>query len=200
MVTTAERLEYLRTTKLGECTRCPLHRFRTKIVFGEGNPDADIMFVGEAPGQQEDLSGRPFVGNSGKLLEQWLATVGLKRSDVYIANTTKCRPPENRDPYPQEKEACSPFLHAQIFLVQPKVLIALGRHAANTLAGQNLTMTDLRTSNLAYSNEAAKLHVPIVAVYHPSFVLRKGRGATEQEALADLRKALTLAGLSLPPQ
>lgn len=195
---TAGRLEYLRE-KIGDCTRCVLHLKRTKIVFGEGNPDADIMFVGEAPGHHEDVSGRPFVGPAGKLLDEWIVAIGLQRSAVYIANTVKCRPPENRDPYPPEKEACSPFLHTQIHIVQPKVLIALGRHAANTLAGQKLTMGELRSADLKYANEKTGASAPIVAVYHPSFVLRKGRGATEQEALADLRRALAIAGLSATP-
>lgn len=192
MVTAADRLEYLRVEKLGDCTRCPLHKFRTNIVFGEGNPEADIMFVGEAPGQQEDLSGRPFVGRSGQLLDQWLASFDMKRSDVYIANTCKCRPPENRDPYPPEKEACAPYLHGQIFLIRPKVLIALGRHAANSLTQGQRTMGELRASDLVYENDVSGFKIPVIAVYHPSFVLRKGRGDTEKEALADLQKALEI--------
>lgn len=191
MSDTDGRLAYLRE-KIGDCTRCPLHRGRTNLVFGEGNADADIMFVGEAPGHQEDMSGRPFVGPAGQLLNEWIVAIGLRRQDVYIANTVKCRPPENRDPYPVEKETCSPFLHTQIHLIRPKVLVALGRHAANTLAGQKMTMGDLRAAELKYSNDKTGVEAPIVAVYHPSFVLRKGRGATEREALADLRRALTI--------
>jgi uracil-DNA glycosylase family 4 len=185
-------LEILRVREIGNCQRCVLARYRDKIVFGEGDPEARIMFVGEAPGAQEDATGRPFVGASGKLLTSWLETLGMQREDVFIANTVKCRPPENRDPYPPEKEACSPFLHAQLAIIRPRVLVALGRHAANTLAGVNLTMTELRSAELVY--EKSNLRVPIVAIYHPSFVLRKGRGATEEEALADLRRAVALAG------
>lgn len=200
MTTTADRLEYLRVAKIGDCERCPLHMHRTKIVFGEGDPEADIMFVGEAPGANEDKTGRPFVGRAGKELDSWIEMLGLKRSDVYIANTCKCRPLDNRDPYPQEKEACAPFLHTQIFLIQPKVLVALGRHAANTLTGQKLSMGALRENDLRYENETTGLTLPVIAVYHPSYVLRKGRGETQQEALQDLQRALTVAGLSQPPQ
>lgn len=193
MTTTEERLGYLRVHKIGECTRCPLHRNRTKIVFGEGSPSADVMFVGEAPGAREDETGRPFVGAAGNELDAWIETVGLRRPDVYIANTVKCRPLDNRDPYPQEKEACAPFLHTQIFLVRPKVLVALGRHAANTLTGQRLSMADLREADLRYENAKTGLSIPVVALYHPSYVLRKGRGETQQTALEDLRRALCVA-------
>lgn len=200
MTEKAARLEYLHRTKIGDCTRCPLHRNRTNIVFGEGNPDADIMFVGEAPGANEDRTGRPFCGRSGNLLDQWIEKLGLQRSDVYIANTVKCRPLDNRDPFPQEKEACVPYLHTQIFLIRPKVLIALGRHAANGLAGQKLSMGDLRKTELAYEHPTQGLRLPVVAVFHPSYVLRRGRGETEEEALRDLRRAWALAGLSGPPR
>lgn len=200
MTTTAEKLEYLRVRKIGNCERCPLHRNRTHIVFGEGNPKADVMFVGEAPGANEDQTGRPFVGRAGKELEAWLETVGIQRANVYIANTVKCRPLDNRDPYPQEKEACAPFLHTQIALIKPKVLVALGRHAANTLAGAKLSMGDLRSNELAYEHPTDGSRIPVVAVFHPSYVLRRGRGEAQEEALRDLQKALTIAGLSTTPQ
>lgn len=192
-VSTADRLEYLRVVKLGDCQRCPLAHYRNKIVFGEGDPNAKLVIVGEAPGAQEDAAGRPFVGASGKLLNAWLEALGMQRGDVYIANILKCRPPDNRDPYPQEKEVCSPFLRAQLFLIRPRVIVALGRHAANTLTGQNLSMTDLRSTELRYEHKQANLLVPVVAVYHPSFVLRKGRGSTETEAIEDLRRAVAIA-------
>jgi DNA polymerase len=118
---------------------------------------------------------------------------------VYIANVVKCRPLDNRDPYPQEKESCAPFLHMQIFLIQPKVLVALGRHAANSLTGQKLTMAELRENQLTYRNEKTGVEAPVVAVYHPSYVLRGGRREKEPVALEDLRRALTLAGLSPRP-
>jgi DNA polymerase len=154
------------------------------------------MFVGEAPGQQEDATGRPFVGLAGQLLNAWIAAIGLRREGVYIANTVKCRPLENRDPYPTEKETCAPFLHTQIFLVRPKVLVALGRHAAHSLAETDIAMKSLRGADLHYRNAQTGVAVPVVATYHPSYVLRKGRGEPEQEVLADLRRAVTLGGLS----
>lgn len=193
MSSTEERLGYLRVHKIGECTRCPLHRNRSNVVFGEGNASADIMFVGEAPGAKEDETGRPFVGAAGKLLDKWISAVGMARSDVYIANVVKCRPLDNRDPYPQEKDACAPFLHTQIFLVRPRVLVALGRHAANNLTGRKLPMGALREEELAYTNGQTGLTVPVVAVYHPSYVLRRGRGEAEESALGDLRRALAIA-------
>lgn len=196
MTTVAEKLDYLRVRKIGDCQRCPLHRNRTNIVFGEGDPEADVMFVGEAPGAQEDQTGRPFVGMAGRCLDQWIVTLGLKRTDVYIANTVKCRPLDNRDPYPPEKEACAPFLHTQIYLIQPKVLVALGRHAANSLSGRNLSMGELRESQLIYENAKTGLTVPVVPIYHPSYVLRGKRAEKEPVALEDLRTALALAGLS----
>lgn len=195
VTTTSEKLEYLRVRKIGDCQRCPLHRNRTTVVFGEGNPEADIMFVGEAPGANEDQTGRPFVGRAGKELDTWIEAMGLQRQDVYIANIVKCRPLDNRDPYPQEKETCAPFLHTQIALIQPKVIVALGRHAGNTLSGYRVSMAELRQEELCYDHEPTRMRIPLVAVYHPSYVLRRGRGETQQEALQDLQEALSMAGL-----
>jgi len=198
MTTVVEKLDYLRVRKIGDCTRCALHMNRTNVVFGEGSPEADVMFVGEAPGAQEDQTGRPFVGMAGKCLDHWIEVIGLRRSEVYIANVVKCRPLDNRDPYPQEKDACAPFLHTQIFLIRPRVLVALGRHAANSLTGQRLTMAELRDSEFFYRNEKTGVEAPVVAIYHPSYVLRGGRAEKEPVALTDLRRALALAGLSSP--
>jgi DNA polymerase len=191
MTTVTEKLEYLRVVKIGDCKRCKLHLNRTNVVFGEGATDAHLMFVGEAPGAEEDRTGRPFVGRAGQLLDEWIAALGLQRRDVYIANVCKCRPLDNRDPFPQEKAACAPFLHTQIYLVRPRLLVALGRHAANTLAGQELSMAELRESRLVYNNAATGMRVPVVAVFHPSYVLRTGRGKAEAAVLGDLRKALS---------
>lgn len=196
MTSVEDKLAYLHANKIGDCTRCNLHRNRNKIVFGEGSPNADIMFVGEAPGANEDIQGRPFCGVSGELLNQWIVKLGLKRSDIYIANVVKCRPDDNRDPFPQEKEACAPFLHTQIWLIQPKVLVALGRHAANSLGATKLSMGDLRKADLHYEHSKSQLKIPVVPVYHPSYVLRRGRREAEQEALSDLRRAWAIAGLS----
>ncbi len=115
------------------CRRCPLHASRKNAVPGEGNPDARVVFVGEAPGRNEDLQGRPFVGAAGKLLTELLASIGLRREDVFITNVVKCRPPNNRDPRPEEIEACLPFLERQLRVIDPDIIVALGRHSALTL-------------------------------------------------------------------
>ena len=120
---------------LGDCRRCDLAERRQRIVFGEGDPDAALMFVGEGPGAEEDRTGRPFVGQAGKLLDAMIEAMGLRREEVFIANVVKCRPPGNRDPKPQEAAACAPFLDRQIELIRPKVLVALGKPAANRLTG-----------------------------------------------------------------
>src|SRR3990172_5644277 len=116
---------------VSKCTRCDLYQTKTKDVPGVGNPKAEIMFIGEAPGKDEDLKGEPFVGAAGKFLTEMIESIGMKRSDVYIANVVKHRPPENRDPYPEEAKACFPYLEKQIELIQPKLIVFLGRHAMN---------------------------------------------------------------------
>lgn len=205
----AQKLEYLRTKNVGDCQRCGLARTRTKLVFGVGNPDARIMFVGEAPGADEDRKGEPFVGRAGARLDQWLEQVGLARDDVYIANVLKCRPPGNRDPRPDEVERCSPFLQAQIRAIGPRVLVALGRHAGMLLTRrEDLTLKAMRGANLHFDIDHGGgriTPIPIVVTYHPSYVLRQegsgsgvssdagGVAALEQSVLADLRRALDFA-------
>lgn len=152
---------------LGDCTRCKLHRLgRTQIVFGVGNPDADLMFVGEAPGQDEDIQGFPFVGRAGQLLTKIIEAIGLKREDVYIANVLKCRPPGNRNPEPDEVASCEPFLRRQIEAVSPKVIVALGSFAARTLLQTEEAISRLR--GRVYKYGRARL----VATYHPAYLLR----------------------------
>ena len=130
---------------LGDCKRCPLHRLgRKQIVFGVGNPDAELMFVGEGPGADEDAQGEPFVGRAGQLLNNMISAMGLRREDIYIANVVKCRPPQNRTPEREECETCSPFLMRQIAVVRPKIIVALGAVAAKTLLGINDSMAKLR--------------------------------------------------------
>ena len=136
-----ERFEELKKTCLS-CTACPLSQTRTNVVFGEGNPDADLMFVGEAPGEQEDLSGKPFVGRSGQLLDRYLEYVGIRREDVFIANIIKCRPPANRDPKPSEEELCMPYLREQVRLIRPKIIVCLGRIAAMKLIREDYRITE----------------------------------------------------------
>ena len=115
------------------CLRCPLHEGRTRVVFGSGNADADLMFVGEAPGQQEDLQGLPFVGRAGKLLDELIEEIGLVRADVFVANVLKCRPPGNRDPQPEEIESCRPYLHRQVELIEPRLICTLGNFATKLI-------------------------------------------------------------------
>jgi DNA polymerase len=175
----ATKLEYLRRKNLGDCRRCPLAKTRTHIVFGVGNPRADIMFVGEAPGADEDRAGEPFVGRAGQRLDEWITAIGLRREDVYIANVLKCRPPGNRDPRPEEVDKCSPFLQAQIRAIAPKVIVALGRHAGMLLARRDdLSLRAMRSARLTYDvvgkdGSSTTQRIPLVVTYHPAYVLRQ---------------------------
>ncbi len=152
---------------LGECTRCKLHTTRTSIVFGVGAEDAPLMFVGEAPGEQEDRRGEPFVGPAGELLDKMIVAMGWSRETVYIANTTKCRPPQNRNPQPDELAACSPFLDAQIAAVAPRIIVALGRPAANQLLGVDAPISSLRGT--FHDRHGVK----VMPTFHPAYLLRE---------------------------
>lgn len=164
---------------LGDCTRCPLHEKRTQIVFGVGNPHAALMFIGEGPGHEEDRQGIPFVGAAGQLLTKIILAIDLARDDVYIANVVKCRPPNNRDPEPEEVEACRPFLDRQIDAVRPRVICALGRVAAVNLLRTDEGITRLRGRVFPY--RGAKL----VPTYHPAFLLRNP--AKKRECWEDMK-------------
>jgi uracil-DNA glycosylase family 4 len=148
------------------CQRCKLGRGRTNLVFGEGPPNAALMFIGEAPGEEEDRQGRPFVGAAGQLLNNLLNKLGLSREEVYITNVVKSRPPHNRDPEPDEIAACFPFLQQQIKAIRPKVIVALGRLAAQTLLNTREPLTRLRGRWHAYD------HIPVMPTFHPSYLLR----------------------------
>jgi len=149
------------------CTACGLHKSRTQTVFGVGDENADWMLIGEAPGAEEDRLGDPFVGQAGKLLDNMLAAIGLKRGEnVYIANVLKCRPPGNRNPEPAEVEQCTPFLKRQIALIQPKLIIAMGRFAAQTLLASDATIASMRGRVFRYEG------VPLIVTYHPAYLLR----------------------------
>ncbi len=161
----AESLSEL-NSKICECQNCVLGKTRTKFVFGVGNPDADAMLIGEAPGRDEDLQGEPFVGRAGKLLNDILKAVKFEREDVYIANILKCRPPNNRDPLPGEMETCIPYLHKQIDLVKPKIILCLGRVAANGLLDKKLSLGQLRESTYDFNG------IKVMATYHPAALLR----------------------------
>lgn len=176
---------------LGDCTRCPLHRQgRKQIVFGVGNPKADLMFIGEAPGADEDQQGEPFVGRAGQLLNNMIKAMGLQREQIYIANIIKCRPPGNRTPERDECETCSPFLMRQIAAIKPKVIVALGAVAAKTLLAVNAPMSDLR--GRWYDFRGTKLAV----TYHPAFLLRDPR--QKKETWKDLQMVMKELGLAIP--
>ncbi len=148
------------------CTKCPLHQGRTQAVFGVGSRQAEWLFVGEAPGVQEDRQGEPFVGRAGQLLNAMLFALGLAREQVYIANVLKCRPPNNRDPQPEEVVCCEPYLLRQITLLNPRLIVALGRHAAHSLLRTELPLTRLRSRRMSYHG------IPLVVTYHPAYLLR----------------------------
>lgn len=164
------------------CARCGLCQSRTQTVFGSGNKQADWLLIGEAPGQQEDLQGAPFVGPAGQLLTEMLRAIGLDREQVYIANILKCRPPGNRDPAPDEAEHCRPYLERQIALVQPKIILAVGRIAAQTLLRSDAPVGKLRGRIHALNQ------TPLVVVYHPSYLLRSP--LEKKKAWLDLQLAL----------
>ena len=151
------------------CTRCRLSEGRTQVVFGNGNPHADLMFVGEAPGFHEDKQGLPFVGQAGKLLDKLLAGIGLERGDVFVCNVLKCRPPGNRDPVPDEKEACEPYLFRQVELIQPKVIATLGNHATKQLSGKETGIT--RVHGQEQRLKVGSLEVLLYPLYHPAAAL-----------------------------
>ena len=176
---------------LGDCTRCKLHKQgRKQIVFGVGNPRAELMFVGEGPGADEDAQGEPFVGRAGQLLNNMIKAMGLRREDVYIANIIKCRPPNNRTPERDECETCSPFLMRQIEVIGPKVLVALGAVAAKTLLAVNAPMSELR--GRWFDFRGTKLAV----TYHPAFLLRDPR--QKKETWKDLQMVMRELGLKIP--
>jgi uracil-DNA glycosylase family 4 len=177
--------------EIGDCTRCPLaYAGRRKIVFGNGDPSARLMFVGEAPGADEDASGEPFVGKAGQLLNNMINAMGLQREQVYVANIVKCRPPANRVPEPVEANTCSPFLLRQIDTVQPQVIVALGATAALYLLGVKQSLASLRGS--WHDCRGAKLAV----TYHPAFLLRDPR--QKGEAWKDLQMVMKELGLESP--
>jgi DNA polymerase len=185
---------------LGECTRCKLHKQgRKQIVFGVGNPRAELMFVGEGPGADEDAQGEPFVGRAGQLLNNMIKAMGLQREDVYIANVVKCRPPGNRTPEPDECDTCSPFLMRQIATIKPKVVVALGATAAKNLLAMNSSLGDLRGRFYdfkpvgARSNDPAWPGARLAVTYHPAYLLRDPR--QKGEAWKDLQMVMKYLGL-----
>ena len=173
-----------------DCTRCKLHTLgRRQIVFGVGNPQADLMFVGEAPGADEDIQGEPFVGRAGQLLTKIIEAIGLKREDVYIANVIKCRPPQNRNPEPDEVEQCEPFLFRQIDVIKPKVIVALGKFAAQSLLKTTEPITRIRGREYRYRDAI------LMPTYHPAYLLRNP--SSKREVWEDMKRVRELlAGAS----
>ena len=180
----AEALASVRSY-IGDCTRCKLHTLgRKQVVFGVGNPEADLMFVGEAPGADEDAQGIPFVGRAGQLLTKIIEAIDLARDDVYIANVIKCRPPQNRNPEPDEVETCEPFLFRQIDIIRPKVIVALGKFAAQALLGTDAPISRLRGRVFEY--RGAKL----IPTFHPAYLLRNP--ASKREVWEDMKLVRSL--------
>jgi DNA polymerase len=168
--------------ELGDCTRCKLHDKRTNIVFGVGNPDAPLVFVGEAPGADEDRTGEPFVGAAGQLLTKMIEAMGLSRDDVYICNILKCRPPGNRNPEPDEIAECEPFLKKQLAAIRPRMIVALGKFAAQCLLRSDAPISRLRGNWKEYEG------IPLMPTYHPAFLLRTP--SAKREVWADLQEVM----------
>jgi len=174
------------SNELTGCTRCRLHRGRTNLVFGEGSAESGLVFVGEGPGFDEDRQGRPFVGRAGKLLDKMILAIGLERTQVYICNVVKCRPPENRTPQPDETGACSPFLFRQIEALSPRVICALGLSAAQTLLGGTRPLSQLRGTVQFWRG------IPLICTYHPAYLLRSP--SQKSAAWQDLKEVIKLLG------
>jgi DNA polymerase len=171
------------------CVKCKLSKTRTQVVYGVGNPNADLMFIGEAPGRDEDEKGEPFVGRAGQLLTDIIKAMKLTRDDVYIANVVKCRPPENRNPEPEELDACRPYIRRQVEIIQPKVIVTLGKFALQSLTEKSYGITATRGQWLEYNG------VKVMPTYHPAYLLRTP--SAKKDVWADMK--LVLAELGMTP-
>jgi len=183
-----------------QCRKCDLGSLRTNAVPGEGNANARIVFVGEGPGADEDAQGRPFVGRAGQLLDKVIAAMGLKRSDVFICNILKCRPPENRDPRPDEIISCLPYLQRQIELINPEIIVALGAHAARTLLNTNKSIGQLRGQFQQYYAGLGRPPVKLMPTYHTAYLLRNYSEENRRRVWEDMKKVLAELGLPIPKQ
>jgi uracil-DNA glycosylase family 4 len=172
---------------LGDCTRCKLHKGRQNLVFGVGSPQARLMFVGEAPGEDEDKKGEPFVGKAGQLLTKMIEAMGLRREDVYICNTVKCRPPNNRNPEPDELSSCEPFLKGQLAAVKPEAIVTLGKFAAQALLRDETPISRLRGAWREYEG------IPVMPTFHPAYLLRSPQ--EKGKVWDDLQKVMKKLGL-----
>ena len=181
-----------------KCCKCGLGETRTNGVPGEGNPDARIVFVGEAPGADEDAQGRPFVGRAGQLLGKIINAMGLDRGDVFICNILKCRPPGNRDPRPDEIISCLPFLQRQLELIEPEIIVALGAHAAKTLLSTNEAIGRLRGRFHEYYTSPEATPIKLMATYHPAYLLRNYSPDNRRKVWEDMKKVLAELGMDVP--
>ncbi len=181
-----------------QCCQCDLGSSRTNAVPGEGSPNARILFVGEAPGADEDAQGRPFVGRAGQFLDKIIAAMGLSRSDVWIGNILKCRPPENRDPRPEEMISCLPFLQRQIEIIKPDIIVALGAHAARMLLNTNKSIGQLRGQFMEYYAGIGSRPIKLLATYHPAYLLRNYSPENRKAVWEDMKKVLAELGLPIP--
>lgn len=184
--------------EVNQCRKCGLGSLRTNAVPGEGNPNARIMFVGEAPGADEDAQGRPFVGRAGQLLDKVIAACGLKRSDVFIGNILKCRPPDNRDPAADEIISCLPYLQRQIELINPEVIVALGAHAARTLLNTNKSIGELRGQFHEYYAGIGRPPIKLMPTYHTAYLLRNYSPENRRRVWEDMKKVLVELDLPVP--
>ncbi|TFG48048.1 MAG: uracil-DNA glycosylase [Candidatus Brocadiia bacterium] len=183
---------------IDRCRKCELGSLRKNSVPGQGNPAAMIMFVGEGPGADEDDQGLPFVGRAGQLLDKIIVAMGLKRSQVYICNIIKCRPPENRDPKPDEIASCLPYLQKQIELIQPEIIVALGAHSARTLLGSPKPIGELRGRFIEYYPGLDKPPIKLMPTYHPAYLLRNYSDDNRLRVWEDMKKVLQELGLPIP--
>jgi uracil-DNA glycosylase len=181
-----------------QCRKCDLGSLRTNAVPGEGNPTARIMFVGEGPGADEDAQGRPFVGRAGQLLDKIIAACGLQREEVWIGNILKCRPPDNRDPRPEEIIACLPYLQRQIELINPEIIVALGAHAAKTLLDTPKAIGQLRGIFHAYIPGIGRHPIKLMPTFHPAYLLRNYSDDNRRKVWEDMKKVLAELGLPVP--
>ena len=176
--------------KVEKCKKCALHLSRNNVVFGEGNPDARLLFIGEAPGADEDMQSRPFVGRSGQLLTKIISAMGLKREEVYITNILKCRPPENRDPHPHEVEECIHYLFMQLDIIAPEMIVVLGRVAGITFFGKNFSITKERGRTLEFRG------IPVIPTFHPAYLLMNPKA--KKLTWDDMKKVLAELNLPVP--
>ena len=180
------------------CTKCPLHQTRTNPVPGAGNPDARLVFVGEAPGQMEDEQGLPFVGRAGKLLTEILEAMGLTRDEVFICNILKSRPPDNRDPQPTEVVACMDYLYQQLQIIAPEVIVALGAHAAHTLLETTTPIGQLRGKVHVFAPDPLTVPIKLIATYHPAYLLRNYTQDARRKVWQDMQRVLGELDLPVP--